>query len=120
MEAAITRDEIRRFINSGVIRVLPEKGVSRSRARLLHEKRKKGRKRGPGGRSGKETARQSDKEDWMARVRAIREALRGLKAKRALTKSVYRELYLRAKGGAFKDPSSLKEFIEARRLARRR
>lgn len=41
-EAAITREEVRKLIHEGVIKSKPEKGVSRARARVLHEKKKKG------------------------------------------------------------------------------
>ena len=42
VEIAITREEIRKLIHEGAIRSLPKKGVSRTRARVIHEKRKKG------------------------------------------------------------------------------
>ncbi|MGC8960900.1 MAG: 50S ribosomal protein L19e, partial [Candidatus Bathyarchaeia archaeon] len=46
VEAAITREEVERLIHEGVIRKLPERGVSRGRIRS-----KPGR-RGPGSRKG--------------------------------------------------------------------
>ncbi|MFQ6074904.1 MAG: 50S ribosomal protein L19e [Candidatus Bathyarchaeia archaeon] len=120
VEVAITREEVRRLIHEGAIRALPKVGVSRARARLLHEKRKRGRRRGAGSRSGADTARNPQKEDWMRRIRAIRKELRELRDRRIITKSVYRRLYLLAKGGVFEDSSHLRQYIEDHRLTRRR
>ncbi|MEM1989819.1 MAG: 50S ribosomal protein L19e, partial [Candidatus Bathyarchaeia archaeon] len=44
VEAAITREDIKRLIHEGVIRKLKDKGVSRARARIIHEKKRKGRR----------------------------------------------------------------------------
>jgi len=52
VEAAITREEIRRLIHEEIIQPLPKKGISRARARVLHEKKRKGLRRGPGRKSG--------------------------------------------------------------------
>jgi len=37
IEQAITREEIRRLIKDGAIQTVPKKGVSRGRARVLHQ-----------------------------------------------------------------------------------
>ena len=42
VDSAITREEVRKLIHEKVIVSLPEKGVSRSRAKVLHEKKVKG------------------------------------------------------------------------------
>ncbi|RLI07979.1 50S ribosomal protein L19e, partial [Candidatus Bathyarchaeota archaeon] len=46
----ITKEEVRRLIHEGIIRVKPEAGVSRARARRIRAQKKKGRRRGPGSR----------------------------------------------------------------------
>lgn len=120
IEVAITREEVRRLIQEGAIRALPKVGVSRARARLLHEKRKSGRRRGVGSRSGADTARDPKKEAWMRRIRAVRGELRELRDRRIITKGVYRRLYMLAKGGVFRDLSHLKQYIEGHKLTRRR
>ena len=43
VESAITREEVRKLIHEKVIVSLPEKGVSRSRAKVIREKKRKGR-----------------------------------------------------------------------------
>lgn len=120
VDAAITRDEIRRLIGEGVIRASAEIGVSRARARLTHEKRKKGRGRGAGSRKGKSTATTPRKKTWMIKVRAMRSAIRDLRDHRIITKQVYRVLYRMVKGGAFEGVGDLKEYVESRSLRRRR
>ncbi len=120
VEAAITREEIRRLIHEGTIQALSKKGVSRDRARALQEKKRKGLRRGPGKKSGSPRARVSKKEAWMKKIRTLRKRLRELKAKRAITESVYRQLYEMAGGGVFESTADLERYIETQGLWRRR
>lgn len=120
VEEVITREEIRRLIHSGVIKAKPQTGVSRGRSRRLHEKRKKGLKRGPGSREGKKTARHARKKAWITHIRGIRVDLRSLRERRVIRKDAYRRLYLLAKGGTFRDRAHLRQYINAHQLARRR
>ncbi|WP_297465300.1 50S ribosomal protein L19e [Thermococcus sp.] len=110
--AAITREDIRRLINDGVIKKKPIQGQSRARARARQEARKKGRHRGPGSRKGKKTARMGKKERWMMTIRALRKELRKLKAEGKLDEHTYRRLYIRAKGGQFKSKRQLYLFMQ--------
>jgi len=120
VEAAITREEVRRLIRDGAIRPSPKGGVSRGRARVLHEKKKRGLRRGLGRRSGSAGARVSKKEAWMMRIRALRRRLRELKANRVITENVYRRLYGMAGSGAFESTADLERYIETRGLGRKR
>ncbi|HIE14360.1 TPA: 50S ribosomal protein L19e [Candidatus Bathyarchaeota archaeon] len=120
VESAITREEIRRLIHEGVIRAQKKKGVSRARARIIHQKKKKGLRRGPGSRSGALKARQPRKKMWMMRIRALRRRLRLLKEKHIITRSTYRKLYIMAKSGTVKSVADLKRYIKAHRLERRK
>lgn len=120
VEMAITREEIRKLIHEKVIRKKPERGISRYRARILSEKKKKGKRRGPGCRSGSENARSPSKEAWMKRIRAQRRRLRELKDKRIITENVYRKLYQIAKSGGFRSVSDIDRYIEAHGLRRRK
>lgn len=120
VEVAITREEIRRLIHEGAIKAKPEKGVSRSRARLLHKKRKTGRRSGAGSRGGKKTAKLTQKEGWMKKVRPLRRRIKELRADREITRDVHRKLYGLIKGGAFEDVPHLEQYIEANKLRRRR
>jgi large subunit ribosomal protein L19e len=120
VEAAITREEIRRLIHDGAIRRSPKRGVSHGRARVLHEKKKRGLRRGPGRKSGSARAKVSKKEAWMRRIRALRKRLRELKASRVITESVYRRLYDMAGSGVFESKADLERYIETRGLGRKR
>ena len=120
VEAAITREEIRRLIHEGAIQRRPKRGVSRVRARVLHEKKRKGLRRGPGRKSGSARARISKKEAWMKKIRALRKKLRELKASRVITESVYRRLYAMAGAGVFESTADLERYIETRGLGRKR
>lgn len=120
VEAAITREEIRKLIHEGVVKSLPEKGVSRSRARVLIEKRKKGLRRGPGGKSGPARSKISKKQAWINRIRPIRRRLRELKDSRAITESVYRKLYDMSESGVFESKVDLERYIKAHDMWRRR
>lgn len=120
VEAAITREEIRKLIHEGVIRSLPEKGVSRARARVLQEKRRKGLRRGAGRKSGSAKARVPKKQAWMKKIRPLRKKLRELKASRAITESAYRRLYNMAGSGVFESTADLERYIRTHGLGRRR
>ena len=120
VEAEITREGVKRLIREKVIIAAPKKGVSRSRTRLHNKKKKIGRRRGMGSRSGKKTARISKKEKWKNRIRALRNHLRKNRDRNIITKQVYRRLYLQAKGGIFEDVSDLNNYIEKNKLTRRR
>jgi len=113
---ALTKDDIRDLIKRGIIRKLPIKGQSRARARELHEKRKKGRRRGPGSRKGKATARNDPKRDWINRVRAQRELIRELKEKGLIDNKLYRDLYMKVKGGFFKSRRHILLYLEQKGL----
>ncbi len=120
VEAAITREEIRKLVNEGVIRSLPKKGVCRVRARILKEKRKKGLRRGPGGKSGPARSKISKKEAWINRIRPIRRRLNELKNSRAISESVYRQMYDMSESGAFKSKAELERHLRTHNLWRRR
>ena len=120
VEAAITREEIKKLIHEGVIQSPPKKGVSRARAKILREKKKKGLKRGPGGKSGSSRAKISKKQAWMKKIRPVRKRMRELKASRSITESVYRQLYDMAGSGVFESTADLERYVTTRGLGRKR
>jgi len=120
VETAITREEIRKLIHEGIIRTLPEKGVSRGRARILHKKKKKGLRSGVGSRSGSPRARISRKEAWMSKIRALRKRLRTLKAAKIIAEDTYRNLYKMASSGRFESVADMERYMKAHELWRKR
>jgi len=120
VEVAITREEIRRLIHEGAIRPAPEKGVSRVRARILHEKKKKRLRRGPGTKKGSGGAKITKKQAWMQKIRALRRTLRKWKANRALTEGAYRQLYTIAGSGAFGSIADMERYAKTHGMWRKR
>lgn len=117
VETAITREEIRKLIHERAIQSAPAKGVSRSRARILHEKKKKGLRKGPGKRS---KTKVSKKTAWIKKIRALRGRLRELKEGRIITESTYRRFYRMAGSGVFESIAELERHIKAKGLWRTR
>ncbi len=110
--SAVTREDIKRLIKDGVIRVEPPHSNSRGRWRIWHEQRKKGRHRGPGRRKGSKNAREDRKEKWVHTIRKIRRFLRWLRDHGIIDRRTYRKLYMMAKGGAFDSLSALKRYMK--------
>jgi large subunit ribosomal protein L19e len=104
---AITRADIRTAIESGTIRAKPQKGISRGRARYMAAQKAKGRRRGQGSRKGTGGARTPRKRRWIQTIRPIRVELAKLRDEGKITKKVYREFYMKAKGGMFKSRNNL-------------
>lgn len=111
VEKAVTRQDIRNLAKSGAIVARKKKGVSRGRARILHEQRSKGRRRGHGSRKGTAYARLPKKRRWILTIRPIRAYLKGLRDEGVITPSVYRRYYVRAKGGEFRNKNHLKTHL---------
>lgn len=114
VESALTKDDLRKLVERGVIRILQKKGQSRVRARILKIKKKKGRKRGPGSRRGTPGARLDPKLAWMRKIRAIRHLLKRLREKGIIDRKTYRRLYRQAKGGHIRSKAHVLEIIEGR------
>lgn len=120
VETVMTREEIRKLIHEGIIKSQPEKGVSRARARILHEKKKKGRRSGVGSKSGSPHARISKKEAWMSRIRALRKRLHVLKTKKIIADATYSEMYRMAGSGRFVSVADLERYLKSHELWRKR
>jgi large subunit ribosomal protein L19e len=115
---AITRDDIRRLVDEGAIQRKPVRGVSRGRARYKLRQKRKGQRSGPGKKKGKATSKLSGKDRWMMKIRPMRKELRKLRDEGKITPKVYRELYLKAKGNAFRNTGHLRTYISERRLSK--
>jgi large subunit ribosomal protein L19e len=120
VETAITREEVKKLIHEKVITALPEKGVSRARAKTIQGKKRKGRRKGAGSKTGAGHAKISKKEAWMSRIRSLRKRLRELKATRVITETTYRKLYRVAGSGRFESVADLERYLKAQDLWRKR
>ncbi len=117
---AISREEIRRLVNKGLVSNKPKrravdkrplKGQSRGRVRKMEAQKKKGRRVGPGSRQGKKYARYPKKERWINIIRPIRAYLKNLRDTGVINKTIYRRYYLLSKGGMFRSKAHLKSHL---------
>lgn len=113
---AITREDIRNLIKTGIIKKRKKIGISRVRARARHERKKLGRSRGFGKRKGKATARTPSKRKWINTIRPQRRELKLLRNEGKIERSTYRILYKRAKGGSFKSVATMRRFLTENKL----
>ncbi|MBU4076127.1 MAG: 50S ribosomal protein L19e [Euryarchaeota archaeon] len=112
ISAALTREDIRKLIEEGKVGKRAIRGVSRGRARKVAETRGYGHRKGHGSRSGAKGARRPKKEQWMKKIRALRSLLCELRDNKSIDVSMYRKLYLKAKGGEYRSRAHLKSHIE--------
>ncbi|MDY6769058.1 MAG: 50S ribosomal protein L19e [Candidatus Nanohaloarchaea archaeon] len=104
VEGAITKQDMRNLIESGVVRKTEKEGTTRRTDRSGGD--------GPGSRSGTAGARKSDKEEWTEKIRALRSELKDLREDGDISPSQYRELYDKASGGFFRSKKHMELYIE--------
>ena len=119
LKGAITKFDVRKLINKGVIQIKPARGVSRFRAKKIHEQKLRGRRRGHGSRKGGKKVRTNPKRAWINKVRLQRKFLSRLKQKNLINKQDYREIYYKIGGGFFRSLNHLKLTIEERGLIKK-
>ncbi len=120
VDTAITREEVRKLIHEKIIVSRPEAGVSRSRAKVIIEKKRKGRRSGPGSKTGSPKATITKKDAWIIRIRSLRKRLRELKASRIITESTYRKIYMIAGSGKYESIADLERYLKTNDLWRNR
>lgn len=111
---AVTKDDIRNLIKDRKVRKKPKESPSRGRAREVQKKRQKGRKRGYGSRKGTKKARSGDQ--WVEKIRSLRELLMNLRDKEIITPKTYQNLRGQAKAGRFDGKRDLKRYIKSHEL----
>src|SRR4030065_210278 len=113
VEGVITREEVRKLIHEKIISGLPEKGVSRARAKTVREKKRKGRRMGPGSYGGSGYATVTKKKAWMTKTRPLRRKLRERKANRVITEKTYTQTYRMAGSGRFESVADMARYLKA-------
>jgi large subunit ribosomal protein L19e len=116
VEEALTRQDVRDLVQKGIVYKKQKKGTSRFAAKKKLVQKKKGRMRGMGKRKGTVGARKKDKTKWIETVRAQRSLLKELRDKKQIDVSLYRKLYMRVKGGFFRNKSHLMMYLKDREL----
>ncbi len=112
LKKAITRFDIQRLINKGMIYKVQSKGISTARAKKTAAQKRKGRQTGHGSRKGKTTARQNPKTKWVQGVRSQRALIQRLRSAQLIDNTSFRELYSKVKGGFFRSAKHIKIFIK--------
>jgi len=112
IKESITKADIRGLIKDGAIIIKQKKGVSRVRANKIRRQKIKGKRRGHGTRKGTKNARMPRKRVWINKIRLQRRLLKDLRENGLITTRTYGELYLRAKGGFFRNKNHLKLYLE--------
>ena len=110
IKEAITRADIESLISKGVIKKKELKGQSRSRARVLHEKKKRGHRKGIGSRRGEKSARMAF--EWIDKVRALRNELFKQRKQGKIDQKEFRQLYRKIKGNSFHSVNHMRNYIE--------
>ncbi|MFP4402912.1 MAG: 50S ribosomal protein L19e [Candidatus Woesearchaeota archaeon] len=116
IKEAITRSDIKSLISEAVVVKKQKKGVSRVRANFIKRQKAKGQRKGHGSRKGKATARTPKKETWMAKIRLQRKFIKSLKDLQLIDNLVYRQLYLKCKGGFFRSKRHIKLYLNEHNL----
>ena len=111
IKEAITKSDIRLLISDNVIVRIPKKGVSRVRARKIATQKRKGLRKGKGSKKGTLNATITAKRRWINKVRIQRQFLKELKDKDLLVPGVYRNLYMKSKGGFFRSKRHIQLYI---------
>ncbi|MBI4447350.1 50S ribosomal protein L19e [Candidatus Woesearchaeota archaeon] len=111
IKEAITKADVRRLINDLAIQSKPQIGNSRFRIRKKIVQKSKGRQKGAGSRRGKKTSRMPKKLAWINRVRSQRLFLKELKEKNLISKSTFRTIYSKVKGGFFRSKRHIKVYL---------
>jgi large subunit ribosomal protein L19e len=119
IKEAITANDVRRLIKDDVIKALPKRGISSYRRKKIIKQLKKGRRRGKGTRKGKLGTRIPRKRVWIQKIRALRNELQKLRSEGRIEKRIYRNIYMKAKGGLFRSRSHLLTYLEKNDLLKK-
>ena len=112
IKQAITKRDLRLLVGDGAISEKPLRGISRVRANKIKLQKSKGRRKGPGSRKGSFDTHFKSKQVWMRNVRVQRAFLKLLVSKGIIGRKAYRDLYLKSKGGFFRNKRHIKIYVE--------
>jgi large subunit ribosomal protein L19e len=119
-EEALTREDVKGLIRSGLVWKVQKKGTSKFRTKLAFKQKKKGRLTRTGSRHGTYNARIPRKRRWIKSIRALRRLLRELKDNGQIEHKTYTEFYPRIKGGEFRNKKHILTYLDDHDLMKQR
>jgi len=119
-EEALTRDDVRSLIRSGLVWKVQKKGTSKFRTKVAFRQKKKGRRTRMGSRHGTYNARSPRKRRWIKSIRALRRLLKELRDNGQIESKTYTEFYPRIKGGEFRNKKHLLFYLDDHDLLKQR
>lgn len=117
---ALTRGDLRNLIRKGLVIKIQKKGTSKFAVRKKKEQKKKGRRKGEGKRKGTWKARNPKKKRWMNIVRPLRKLLRELKVNGQIEQLEYKKIYLKIKGGVFRNKKHMLAYLKEHEMLKER
>ncbi len=108
LEEAITRLNVKDLIKDKIVYCIPKKGKLKKKGKSKSKSR--------GTRRGKKYSIISEKERWMEKVRAQRKYLRELVEQKKIDGSNKRSVYLKIKGGSFRNKQALLIYLKDNKL----
>lgn len=110
---AVTRGDIRRLVNEGVIRSRQVHGISTGRKKARLAQKEGGKRKGHGSRKGSKYARFPKKRRWINTIRPIRRTLKEYREGGYISSETYRSYYRHASGGLFRSVSHMRSHMVA-------
>ena len=110
---AVTRGDIRRLVNEGVIKARQVNGISTGRKKARMAQKESGKRKGHGSRKGSKYARFPKKRRWINTIRPIRRTLKEYRDGGNISSETYRQYYRHAGGGLFRSVSHMKSHMNA-------
>ncbi|MGA1822109.1 MAG: 50S ribosomal protein L19e [Thermoplasmatota archaeon] len=110
---AVTRQDIRKLVDEGIIRAKQKKGISSGRKKKMASQKAVGKRKGHGSRKGSKYARFPRKRRWISTIRPIRRTLMEYRADGVISRDKFRQYYRHASGGMFRSVSHMKAHMEA-------
>lgn len=110
---AVTRQDIRKLVQEGIIKAKQKRGISSGRKKKIIAQKAAGKRKGHGSRKGKKFARFPRKRRWISTIRPIRRTLKEYRAGGIISPETYRQYYRHASGGIFRSVTHMKLHMEA-------
>ncbi len=121
VEEALTRDDVKSLIRSGIVWKVQKKGTSKFRTKVAFRQKKKGRRTKAGSRRGTFNARSGPKKRrWIKSIRALRRLLKELRDNGQIERKTYTEFYPRIKGGEFRNRKHILTYLDDHDLLKQR